>query len=79
MRFFWCECGVTVPEDTIPRCAWCRRRHLHDSLWWREWQEVGSKMPFFEDDPCYPLWVTDENGEYPKPYPKLRYSSLVSG
>ncbi|KAL6404700.1 hypothetical protein AUP68_11528 [Ilyonectria robusta] len=70
-RCFWCICGAQVPQSTRARCTWCKRRHLPESEWSKEWDEVGSKMPWVDDDPDYPHWVTDELGKYPNPYPEL--------
>ncbi|TIC95055.1 hypothetical protein CH35J_008791 [Colletotrichum higginsianum] len=69
----WCQCGAVVPEDQRPRCIWCKRRHLPEDRWTREYEEVGMWLPFFEEDPNYPNWVTGTN-EYPSPYPRLGYS-----
>ena len=48
-RQFFCPCGAYVPQEARPRCTWCKRRHLPRSEWRREYEEVGSKMPFFDD------------------------------
>ncbi|KAF5655394.1 hypothetical protein F25303_615 [Fusarium sp. NRRL 25303] len=45
---FWCTCGKTVPHRTVPRCIWCKRRHLPESEWYQERQDIGSKHPFFD-------------------------------
>ncbi|CAF3456928.1 unnamed protein product [Fusarium graminearum] len=74
-RAFWCTCGRTVPHRTVPRCIWCRRRHLPETEWYQERLEIGSKHPFFDDNPNYPRWVSDENNKYPSPYPRLGYQS----
>ncbi|KAF5667136.1 hypothetical protein FHETE_5839 [Fusarium heterosporum] len=59
-RAFWCTCGKLVPY----------------SEWDRERQEIGSKHPFFDDDPNYPRWVSDSNHNYPHPYPRLGYQRV---
>ncbi|RSL74006.1 hypothetical protein CEP53_000566 [Fusarium sp. AF-6] len=69
----WCMCGETIPRDTRMRCTWCKRRHLPEEDWFDEWETIGSKMPWFDDDPDYPHWQTDRN-KYPVPYPKLGYT-----
>ncbi|KAF4333505.1 hypothetical protein FBEOM_12687 [Fusarium beomiforme] len=73
VRAFWCTCGKTVSQRTVPRCTWCKRRHLPEDEWYEEYKDSGSKLPFFDDDPDYPRWVSDENGKYPTPYPRLGY------
>ncbi|KAH6883441.1 hypothetical protein B0T10DRAFT_410925 [Thelonectria olida] len=78
-RALWCMCGKEVEADTRPRCTWCKRRHLPESEWDNEWKQVGSKMPWIDNDPCYPHWVTDGQGNYPWPYPELPYSRLAKG
>ncbi|EWY84032.1 hypothetical protein FOYG_13810 [Fusarium oxysporum NRRL 32931] len=76
-RAFWCTCGKTVSHMTVPRCIWCRRRHLPEGEWHQERQDIGSKHPFFDNDPDYPRWVSDENNKYPTPYPRLGYQRGV--
>ncbi|RSL63233.1 hypothetical protein CEP54_005328 [Fusarium duplospermum] len=73
IRALWCICGETIPRDTRMRCTWCKRRHLPEEDWFDEWDSVGSKMPWFDDDPDYPHWQTDGDSRYPVPYPKLGY------
>ncbi|SPJ78305.1 uncharacterized protein FTOL_06694 [Fusarium torulosum] len=72
-RAFWCTCGKTVPHSTVPRCMWCKRRHLPETEWHNERQAIGSKHPFFDNNPDYPRWVAGANNEYPNPYPRLGY------
>ncbi|KAH6887026.1 hypothetical protein B0T10DRAFT_407001 [Thelonectria olida] len=76
VRAVWCVCGMEVPQETRPRCILCKRSHLPDGAWDDEWERVGSKMPYFDNDPCYPRWVTDRDGNYPKPYPELEYDRI---
>ncbi|RSM07888.1 hypothetical protein CDV31_008380 [Fusarium ambrosium] len=73
IRALWCMCGETILRDTRMRCTWCKRRHLPEEDWFDEWEMIGSKMPWFDDDPDYPHWQTDRN-KYPVPYPKLGYT-----
>jgi hypothetical protein len=40
---FWCLCGATVPEETWPRCTWCKRRHLPQSQWYQEVEELEAR------------------------------------
>ncbi|CEJ94825.1 hypothetical protein VHEMI10334 [[Torrubiella] hemipterigena] len=54
-RFVWCLCNASVPEGTSARCAWCRRRHLHQDEWVREWRQLSKNIPLY-DDPCYPFF-----------------------
>ncbi|KAH7161486.1 hypothetical protein EDB81DRAFT_715013 [Dactylonectria macrodidyma] len=70
-RLFWCMCGAKISDDARPRCTLCKRRHLPERLWEGEWIEVGCRMPWIDDDPDYPHWVTDLRGHYPNPYPEL--------
>ncbi|KAF4811056.1 hypothetical protein CGCSCA5_v010168 [Colletotrichum siamense] len=74
-RAFWCKCGATVPDEIDPRCMWCKRRHRPEVEWWNEATELKragtSGNPFY--DLGYPNWVTDDDGKYPAPYPKLGY------
>ncbi|CAG9950185.1 unnamed protein product [Clonostachys rosea f. rosea IK726] len=72
-KSFWCLCGSAVPEDTRIRCTWCKRRHLPEDQWLREYEEVGSKLPFFDNNPDYPRWTQGEDRKYVTPYPKLGY------
>ncbi|KAL8344415.1 hypothetical protein RB601_004787 [Gaeumannomyces tritici] len=82
-RAVYCLCGSGVPDEMRPRCTWCKRRHLPESEWGQEWDEVGRKMPWFENDPCYPLVIGNYSGNnYTDPnvlYPKLKYDGLVYG
>ncbi|KAI8654374.1 hypothetical protein NCS56_01394700 [Fusarium sp. Ph1] len=73
IRAAWCMCGASVPRHTQIRCTWCKRRHLPESEWFNEFKRIGSKMPWFDDDPDYPHWRTDDHGKYPVPYPRLGY------
>ncbi|VUC23477.1 unnamed protein product [Clonostachys rosea] len=72
-KSFWCLCGSPVPENTRIRCTWCKRRHLPEDQWLTEYDEVGSKLPFFDDNPDYPRWTEDEDRKYVTPYHKLGY------
>ncbi|KAH7151767.1 hypothetical protein B0J13DRAFT_546775 [Dactylonectria estremocensis] len=70
-RLFWCMCGAKIDDDARPRCTLCKRHHLPEEMWAEEWREVGHKMPWIDEDPHYPHWVTDRRGNYPNPYPEL--------
>ncbi|CAI6094678.1 unnamed protein product [Clonostachys chloroleuca] len=59
-KSFWCLCGSAVPEDTRIRCTWCKRHHLPEDQWLREYEEVGPKLPFFDNNPDYPRWTQGE-------------------
>ncbi|KAF2789008.1 hypothetical protein K505DRAFT_352843 [Melanomma pulvis-pyrius CBS 109.77] len=39
-RDFFCLCTATVPQNTRPRCTWCKRRHLPENQWRLEWEEI---------------------------------------
>ncbi|KLO96971.1 uncharacterized protein FFNC_15076 [Fusarium fujikuroi] len=65
-RAFWCTCGKTVSQRTVPRCIWCKRRHLPESEWNQEFQDIGSKHPFFDNDPDYPRWGIFGEGKMKK-------------
>ncbi|KAL8381928.1 hypothetical protein RB595_005942 [Gaeumannomyces hyphopodioides] len=78
-RAVYCLCGSGVPDGMRPRCTWCKRRHLPESQWDKEWEEVGSKMPWFENDPCYPLAIEDNYMDPDVLYPKLKYDGPVYG
>ena len=75
---FWCVCGANVPHESRPRCSWCKRRHLPEDDWW---DECDGKMPFFDEDPCYPVYKDTQVGGGPrtcvKPYPKLAYDGPI--
>jgi hypothetical protein len=49
---FWCICGEAVPNETVPRCTWCKRRHRPEDEWWDEWEEIGRWMPLFDNVSC---------------------------
>ncbi|KAI8170285.1 hypothetical protein K4K49_004969 [Colletotrichum sp. SAR 10_70] len=57
------------------KCMWCKRRHRPEVEWWNEATELKragtSGNPFY--DLGYPNWMTDDDGKYPTPYPKLGY------
>ncbi|KIW89153.1 uncharacterized protein Z519_10005 [Cladophialophora bantiana CBS 173.52] len=79
---FFCPCGAYVPTDTRPRCTWCKRRHLPETEWSQEFVEVGSKMPIFDSDPCYPPYVGDTTAadiwsDLGRPYPPLQYDGPI--
>ncbi|EXJ73393.1 uncharacterized protein A1O5_03153 [Cladophialophora psammophila CBS 110553] len=79
---FFCPCGAYVPTDTRPRCTWCKRRHLPEDEWNQEFVEVGSKMPIFDSDPCYPPYVGDNTAadiwnDLGRPYPPLQYDGPI--
>ncbi|KAK3316890.1 hypothetical protein B0H66DRAFT_307172 [Apodospora peruviana] len=74
-RWFHCPCGGDVPQDAVFRCSWCKRRHLPESEWWRDLSSTFP--PNTDEDPCYPYWTTDGHGNYPTPYPPLRYSEMM--
>ncbi|KAF2426248.1 hypothetical protein EJ08DRAFT_593740, partial [Tothia fuscella] len=80
IRYFYCPRGKSVPEDMRPRCTWCRRRHLPEEEWDREWKKVGRRLPFFKNDPCYPPFIGDTCASgCDKPYPKLAYKGPTFG
>ncbi|KPM39546.1 hypothetical protein AK830_g7001 [Neonectria ditissima] len=70
-RAFWCVCGAQPDASVRPRCTWCKRRHLPEEEWLEEFEHVGSKLPFFDNNLDYPRWISDANGSYPVPYPRL--------
>lgn len=45
----WCTCKAKVPQYTVPRCIWCRRRHLNENEWHREWRRIGLPEAMFEN------------------------------
>lgn len=76
-RDFYCLCGNSVPQDTRPRCTWCRRRHLPETEWYDEWRELGRQKPVFED-PCYPVFLGSRYNTCSDPmYPKLPYDGPI--
>ncbi|KAK3682784.1 hypothetical protein B0T22DRAFT_471962 [Podospora appendiculata] len=78
IRYLLCPCGDKVPQGFRLRCTWCKRRHLPHADWHDEYRQLGGdRMPWIDDDPTYPVWVTDHRRKYPTPYPPLRYSQLV--
>ncbi|KAK3332577.1 hypothetical protein B0T19DRAFT_439402 [Cercophora scortea] len=78
MRYLLCPCGDKVPPGFRLRCTWCKRRHLPYEDWHDEYRQVGGdRMSWIDDDPTYPVWVTDHRRKYPSPYPPLRYNQLV--
>ncbi|KAF2114251.1 hypothetical protein BDV96DRAFT_688457 [Lophiotrema nucula] len=75
-RDFWCICGKTVPDEARPRCTWCKRKHLPEDQWLREWDEIGSRMP--DLDPCYPPFIGSRyNIMCEQLYPKLAYDGPI--
>lgn len=66
-RDFYCVCSATVPQDTRPRCTWCKRRHLPEKEWHERYQRLRREVHPF-DDPCYPHWERGSSGSFELPY-----------
>jgi hypothetical protein len=78
-RLFYCSCGSVIPQDTIPRCTWCKRRHRPEDEWDVERREIDSEMPWYVDDyGCYPIYYEEyETGFAGDDYPWLRYTGPI--
>lgn len=64
-RLYWCPCGARPSSIANVRCIWCKHLHrttvdVSDDIdvpvtrYLADYNEAGSFIPYFDDDPCYP-------------------------
>lgn len=77
---FLCTCGATVPEETTPRCLYCKRRHRPGGEWHGEATKLnGTLPPYVDNDGCLP-WYSYDRYSKGKPwqgYPRLGYQGPI--
>lgn len=75
----FCPCGSTIPQDAVPRCWLCSRRHRPEGEWQDEFEEMGANTPPYVDNGgSYPRYSSAySRGITWDGYPRLKYQGPI--
>ena len=77
--FLFCPCGSTIPQDTVPRCWLCKRRHRPEQEWVDEFEGLRANTPPYVDgEGTYPRYTAGYELDITwNGYPKLKYQGPI--
>lgn len=74
----FCPCGSAIPEDSVPRCLLCKRRHRPENEWGDEFGELGGNTPPYVDgEGSYPRYSSAYHDSNWDGYPRLKYQGPI--